>query len=253
MFSCTRRSSSSAGSGLPPRPGTRCVAPVKPGVISWRPPAHRLVCWAMIPMRLVETDREGFDEPVVELWRDDEFVGMVFWDGDTAVRPDLRRRRRRRQGPRRAGVDAGARHRRVDRVALRRSTTRWTRTRRRRLGGRGPVDGDAGRGVRRSRPAPHRGGRGVLRLGRRRRPGASLRPTRPRRAGAGGFRAGRRASWSRSPSRSCSPRSTARCRGAGSGRPPTPGPPTRCSTGTTRRTRVFAFVIGLPGGDSFVA
>ena len=39
----------------------------------------------MIPMRLVETDREGFDEPVVELWRDDEFVGMVFWDGDTAV------------------------------------------------------------------------------------------------------------------------------------------------------------------------
>ena len=36
-------------------------------------------------MRLVETDREGFDEPVVELWRDDEFVGMVFWDGDTAI------------------------------------------------------------------------------------------------------------------------------------------------------------------------
>jgi hypothetical protein len=39
----------------------------------------------MIPMRLVETDREGFDQPVVELWRDDEFVGMVFWDGDTTV------------------------------------------------------------------------------------------------------------------------------------------------------------------------
>jgi hypothetical protein len=39
----------------------------------------------MIPMRLVETDRDDFDEPVVELWRDDEFVGMVFWDGDTAV------------------------------------------------------------------------------------------------------------------------------------------------------------------------
>jgi hypothetical protein len=39
----------------------------------------------MIPMRLVETDRDDFDEPVVELWRDDEFVGMVFWDGDVAV------------------------------------------------------------------------------------------------------------------------------------------------------------------------
>jgi hypothetical protein len=39
----------------------------------------------MIPLRLVETDREGFEEPVVELWRDDEFVGMVFWDEDTAV------------------------------------------------------------------------------------------------------------------------------------------------------------------------
>ena len=39
----------------------------------------------MIPMRIVESEREGFDEPVVELWRDDEFVGMVFWDGDVAV------------------------------------------------------------------------------------------------------------------------------------------------------------------------
>gem|GEM_PF-1320990 len=39
----------------------------------------------MIPMRLVETMRQGFDEPVVELWRDDEFIGMVFWDDDTAV------------------------------------------------------------------------------------------------------------------------------------------------------------------------
>jgi hypothetical protein len=36
-------------------------------------------------MRIVESEREGFDEPVVELWRDDEFVGMVFWDGDVAV------------------------------------------------------------------------------------------------------------------------------------------------------------------------
>jgi hypothetical protein len=39
----------------------------------------------MLPLRIVETDREGFEEPVVELWRDDEFVGMVFWDGEAAV------------------------------------------------------------------------------------------------------------------------------------------------------------------------
>jgi hypothetical protein len=39
----------------------------------------------MIPLRIVESDREGFDQPVVELWRDDEFVGMVFWDEDVAV------------------------------------------------------------------------------------------------------------------------------------------------------------------------
>ncbi len=39
----------------------------------------------MIPLRIVETEREDFDQPVVELWRDDEFVGMVFWDDDTPV------------------------------------------------------------------------------------------------------------------------------------------------------------------------
>lgn len=39
----------------------------------------------MIPMRIVETEREGFDQPVVELWREDEFIGMVFWDDDTPV------------------------------------------------------------------------------------------------------------------------------------------------------------------------
>lgn len=39
----------------------------------------------MIPLRIVESDREGFDQPIVELWRDDEFVGMVFWDEDAAV------------------------------------------------------------------------------------------------------------------------------------------------------------------------
>jgi hypothetical protein len=39
----------------------------------------------MIPLRIVESGREGFDEPVVEIWRDDDFVGMVFWDDDVAV------------------------------------------------------------------------------------------------------------------------------------------------------------------------
>lgn len=39
----------------------------------------------MIPMRMTETERDGFEQPVVELWRDDEFVGMVFWDEDTPV------------------------------------------------------------------------------------------------------------------------------------------------------------------------
>jgi hypothetical protein len=39
----------------------------------------------VIPLRLVETDREDFDEPVVELWRDDEFVGFVFWDDGPIV------------------------------------------------------------------------------------------------------------------------------------------------------------------------
>ncbi len=39
----------------------------------------------MFPLRIVESEREGFDRPVVELWRDDEFIGMVFWDGDVVV------------------------------------------------------------------------------------------------------------------------------------------------------------------------
>jgi len=39
----------------------------------------------MIPMRITESERDGFDQPVVEVWRDDEFVGMVFWDEDTPV------------------------------------------------------------------------------------------------------------------------------------------------------------------------
>jgi len=39
----------------------------------------------VIPLRIVETEREDFDGPIVELWRDDDFVGMVFWDGEAAV------------------------------------------------------------------------------------------------------------------------------------------------------------------------
>lgn len=39
----------------------------------------------VIPMRIVETSREGFDEPVVEIWRDDEFIGMVFWDDEETI------------------------------------------------------------------------------------------------------------------------------------------------------------------------
>lgn len=39
----------------------------------------------MLPLRIVETDRPEFEEPVVELWRDDEFVGMVFWDGEESI------------------------------------------------------------------------------------------------------------------------------------------------------------------------
>lgn len=39
----------------------------------------------MLPLRIVESERDGFDGPIVELWRDDEFVGMVFWDEDTTI------------------------------------------------------------------------------------------------------------------------------------------------------------------------
>lgn len=39
----------------------------------------------MLPLRIVETEREGFDQTVVELWRNDEFVGMVFWDGSATI------------------------------------------------------------------------------------------------------------------------------------------------------------------------
>lgn len=36
-------------------------------------------------LRLQEDDVAGFDEPVVRLWWDKEFVGQVYWDGDEVV------------------------------------------------------------------------------------------------------------------------------------------------------------------------
>jgi hypothetical protein len=39
----------------------------------------------VLPLRIVESERDGFDGPIVELWRDDEFVGMVFWDEDATI------------------------------------------------------------------------------------------------------------------------------------------------------------------------
>jgi hypothetical protein len=39
----------------------------------------------MIPIRLAETERDDFDGTIVEFWRDDEFIGMVFWDGESPI------------------------------------------------------------------------------------------------------------------------------------------------------------------------
>lgn len=39
----------------------------------------------MLPIRIIETEREDFDGPVVELWRDDDFIGFVFWDGESTI------------------------------------------------------------------------------------------------------------------------------------------------------------------------
>ncbi|MFO7699004.1 MAG: hypothetical protein R6W79_00160 [Acidimicrobiia bacterium] len=39
----------------------------------------------MLPIRIIETEREDFDGPIVELWRDDDFVGLVFWDGEATI------------------------------------------------------------------------------------------------------------------------------------------------------------------------
>lgn len=39
----------------------------------------------MLPIRLIETERDDFDGPIVELWRDDAFIGMAFWDGEAPI------------------------------------------------------------------------------------------------------------------------------------------------------------------------
>lgn len=39
----------------------------------------------MLPIRLIETERDDFDGPIVELWREDDFVGLVFWDGESTI------------------------------------------------------------------------------------------------------------------------------------------------------------------------
>ena len=39
----------------------------------------------MIPLRIAEQDHQDFDQPIVEIWRDDEFVGYVFYDEDVPV------------------------------------------------------------------------------------------------------------------------------------------------------------------------
>ena len=39
----------------------------------------------MLPIRLIETEREDFDGPIVEFWRDDTFIGMAFWDGEAPI------------------------------------------------------------------------------------------------------------------------------------------------------------------------
>lgn len=39
----------------------------------------------MLPIRMAETERDDFDGTIVEFWREDEFVGMVFWDGEAPI------------------------------------------------------------------------------------------------------------------------------------------------------------------------
>jgi len=39
----------------------------------------------MLPIQIIETERDDFDGTVVELWRENDFIGMVFWDGDAPI------------------------------------------------------------------------------------------------------------------------------------------------------------------------
>jgi hypothetical protein len=39
----------------------------------------------MLPITLIETDREDFEGPIVELWRGEDFIGMVFHDGEASI------------------------------------------------------------------------------------------------------------------------------------------------------------------------
>ncbi len=39
----------------------------------------------MLPIQLAETERDDFDGPIVEMWRGDDFIGMVFWDGTAPI------------------------------------------------------------------------------------------------------------------------------------------------------------------------
>lgn len=39
----------------------------------------------MLPIRMVETERDDFDGTIVEMWREDDFIGMIFWDGDAPI------------------------------------------------------------------------------------------------------------------------------------------------------------------------
>jgi len=39
----------------------------------------------MLPITLVETDRDDFEGPIVELWRGESFIGMVFHDGTDSI------------------------------------------------------------------------------------------------------------------------------------------------------------------------
>jgi len=39
----------------------------------------------MLPIQMVETERDDFEGAIVEFWREDDFVGMVFWDGEAPI------------------------------------------------------------------------------------------------------------------------------------------------------------------------